>query len=113
MSACNFCSYPLGETDWTNKMKYLIYLDELKDKFGKLLYPDSNFAYCLDCWKNKKDEFKCEKCNEDIIAYHCEKEMPFLTNQSCKQIDERDYKRVCYNYRCNGNDCDYCPIMNK
>ena len=48
MSACNFCSYPLGETDWTNKMKYLIYLDELKDKFGKLLYPYSNFAYCID-----------------------------------------------------------------
>ena len=35
MSACNFCSYQLGETDWTNKMKYLIYLDELKDKFAK------------------------------------------------------------------------------
>jgi len=33
-------------------MKYLIYLDELKDKFGKLLYTESNFAYCLDCWKD-------------------------------------------------------------
>ena len=104
MSVCDFCCYPIGETDWT-----IIYLDELKDKFGKLLYPNSNIAYCLDCWKNKKDEFKCEKCNEDIIAYHC---MPFLTNQPCGQIDERDYKRVCYNCRCNGIDCDYCPIIN-
>jgi hypothetical protein len=107
MTACNNCSYPLGESNWTNKIKYLIYLDELKDKFGKLLYPDSNFAYCLDCWK-KKNEIKCEKCKEDIIAYHCEKNMPFLTNQACGQIDERDYIRVCFNCKCDGTDCDYC-----
>ena len=56
MSVCDFCCYPIGETDLTNKMKNLIRLNKLKDKFGKLLYPDSNFAYCLDCWKNKKDE---------------------------------------------------------
>ena len=113
MSVCDFCCYPIGETDLTNKMTNLIRLNKLKDKFGKLLYPDSNFAYCLDCWKNKKDEFKCEKCNEDIIAYHCEKDMPFLTNQPCGQKDEKDYKRVCYNCRCDGIDCDYCPIINK
>jgi len=81
-------------------MKYLIYLD----KFGKLLYPDSNFAYCLDCW-DKKDEFKCDKY---IIAYHCEKAMPFLTNQDCGQIDEKDYKRVCFNCKCDGINCNYC-----
>ena len=34
--------------------------------------------------------------------------MPFLTNQACGQIDERDYKRVCFNCKCNGTDCDYC-----
>ena len=107
MSACNNCSYPLGEKDWTKKIKYLIFLDELKNKFGKLLYPDSNFAYCLDCW-DKKDEIKCEKCNEDIIAYHCEKNMPFLTNQECGLVDERDYQRVCFNCKCDGKDCDYC-----
>ena len=52
MTACNNCSYPSGEKDWTDKIKHLIYLDKLKDKFDKLLYPDSNFAYCLDCWKD-------------------------------------------------------------
>ena len=49
-----------------------------------------------------------EKGNEDIIAYHCGKNMAFFTNQSCGQIDERDYKRVCYNCKCDGNNCDYC-----
>ena len=34
--------------------------------------------------------------------------MPFLKNQPCGQIDERDYKRVCYNCKCDGNNCDYC-----
>ena len=68
MIACNNCSYLLGYKDWSTKIKYLIHLDELKDKFGKLLYPHSNFAYCLDCWENKH-EIKCEKCNDDIIAY--------------------------------------------
>ena len=37
--------------------------------------------------------------------------MPLLKNQSCGQIDERDYKRVYYNCRCNGIDCDYCPTV--
>lgn len=30
-----------------------------------------------------------------------------------KYINERDYKILCYNCRCNGIDCDYCPIINK
>ena len=40
MSVCNFCCYLIGKTVWTNKIKYLIRLNELKDKFGKLLYPN-------------------------------------------------------------------------
>ena len=108
MSVCQNCSYPSGESNWTSKIKYLIYLDEFKDTFGNKLYPDSNFAYCLDCWKDKKDDIKCEICHADIQAYHCEKNMPFLINQPCGQIDERDYKRVCFNCKCDGSDCDYC-----
>ena len=26
----------------------------------------------------------------------------------CGQLDERDYKRVCFNCKCDGIDCDYC-----
>ena len=107
MSCCQFCSYPLGHKDWTNKIKYLIYLDKLKDKFGKLLYPDSTIAYCLDCW-DKKELFKCEKCNNNVIAYRCEKNMPHLIYQELRQHYERDYKRICFNCKCDGSDCEYC-----
>lgn len=107
MIACYNCTYPLAEPDWADKIKYLIYLDKLTDKFGKLLYPDSNFVYCVDCWENKK-EIKCEKCNKDIIAYYCEKDMPYLTNLPCGQMNHRDYKRVCFHCKCDGINCDYC-----
>lgn len=108
MTCCDNCCYPVGHPEWSNKIKNLIKLDELKDTSSNLLYPESNFAYCLNCWENKKNEFKCEKCNKDIIGYHCEKGMPLLKKSRIGQVDERDYKRVCYNCKCDGTDCDYC-----
>ena len=107
MACCENCTYPLGYTNWINKIKNLIYLKKLKDKSGKLLYPDSNFTYCLDCWE-KKEEFKCEKCNNDIIAYNCEKDMPDLIYQELRQQIKRNYKKVCFNCKCDGSDCEYC-----
>ena len=87
--------------------KYNIYFKTTTNYRTYIVLPNSNFVYCLDCWE-KKNEIKCEKCNNDIIAYHCEKDMPFLTNQACGQNNERDYKRVCFNCKCDGIDCDYC-----
>ena len=55
------------------------------------------FAYCLDCWKNKKDEFKCEKCIE--CNYIIVKKIAFLTNQL--RTKNEKYKEVYYNCRCN------------
>ena len=109
MPCCSFCCYPIGEKNFWEKIIDLINLDKLKDTNGKLLYPNSNYTYCKKCWNNRaKLDFKCENCLIDYEAYRCEKNMPFLKNQSCGQIDERDYKRVCYNCKCDGNNCDYC-----
>ena len=109
MSSCNFCSYPMGEKNFWEKIVDLINLDKLKDNNGKLLYPNSNYTYCKKCWKNRaKLDFKCENCLIDYEAYSCEKNMPLLKNQPCGQIDEKDYKRVCYNCKCDGEKCDYC-----
>ena len=58
-------------------------------------YPESSMSYCMNCWKNDKDGFMCEKCNTDVIGYLCN-----------KNLHTDNYISVCFNCKC--NSCEYC-----
>lgn len=109
MSCCEFCCYPLSCDNFWEKQEELIHLDKLKDNSGNLLYPDSNFTYCRNCWNNRKElNFKCDKCKIGYQAYMCDNH-----NKSIENSD--DDMRVCYDCRCNKKKsykCNYCPDSN-
>jgi len=85
----------------------MVHMDNLKEK-NAILYPESSFAYCHECWNKKNLYLKCEKCHKDYQTYICEKDGKLLINQSCGQVDEKETLRVCYNCKCDGADCEYC-----
>lgn len=86
----------------------LINMDQVKDKEGNLLYPDSCLLYCKECWDNRDILLeKCEKCHNDYQAYSCESGGKMIS-VGCMSCDEREFKWVCYNCKCDGTDCEYC-----
>lgn len=85
-----------------------IFMSDLKDENGDLLYPDSNFTYCFDCWENRDNKdlgMKCDKCEKNYSAYNCTKDSRYV---NINRFAFKAEHHVCFNCKCDGVDCDYC-----
>ena len=56
---------------------------------------DSPFIYCKQCWHNRNEHLRCEKCNKNYQAYTCTK--------------DNDHLYICKDCQCDGLQCEYCP----
>ena len=85
----------------------MVHMNSFKEK-NIILYPESSIVYCRECWDEKDLYLRCEKCYKDYQAYTCEEDGKLLINQPCGQVDEKKSLWVCYNCKCDGDNCDYC-----